>query len=481
MNRKWLYGVGLGLSLLGMQKAQACTTVVVGNQATKDGSTMIARNEDVSTHHAKYFKVYPAKTNKQKEFHANINKFHYPIPKKALRYTGMPDYNEKEGYFLEGGINEKNVAMSATESAKTNDKIQKIDPFVKDGIDEASMLNVVLPYIHSPKEGVERLGKIVEEKGSTAPNGIIFSDKNEIWYMEIGSGHQWVAQRVPSNTYAVIPNKLVLGNIDFKDHKNFMYSKSLPQFAKKHHLLKDGKLNFAKAFGTDDKEDAKYNYPRIWAGQRLLTPSKKQKITSRQWKTFMKPDEKITIDKVGRVLGDHFDGTKYDTMSENKGGYRAINVATNVESHILQLRPNQKKSLTGIQWMAMASPSTSVYVPFYTDIKGTPKAYQKGNGTYSTDSAYWTYKLTTLMGTTYHNALYKDHILPVKEKVQAKLEKNLAANDKKAKSYKGNLATYLTKCNDSQATWARKQFTTLNNECITIATTQTNDKHNSHL
>ena len=37
---------------------------------------------------------------------------------------------------------------------------------MKDGIAETSMVDVVLPYIHSAKEGVEYFGKIVEEKGS---------------------------------------------------------------------------------------------------------------------------------------------------------------------------------------------------------------------------------------------------------------------------------------------------------------------------
>jgi dipeptidase len=79
--------------------------------------------------------------------------------------------------------------MSATESGTTNKKGLKADNLVKNGISEASMLDVVLPYIHSAKEGVKRLGQIVEKQGSAENSGVIFSDKNEIWYMEIGSGH----------------------------------------------------------------------------------------------------------------------------------------------------------------------------------------------------------------------------------------------------------------------------------------------------
>ena len=51
--------------------------------------------------------------------------------------------------------------MSATESGTTNKKGLKADNLVKNGISEASMLDVVLPYIHSAKEGVKRLADVI--------------------------------------------------------------------------------------------------------------------------------------------------------------------------------------------------------------------------------------------------------------------------------------------------------------------------------
>lgn len=469
-------------SLLLSSRGEACTTVVVGRNATSDHSTLIARNEDVSTHHAKYFKVYPKTNHGDPTFESNINGFKMKLPQKQYRYTGMPDYNEKEGRFLENGINEYNVAMSATESATTNKTIQQLDPFNKNGIDEASMLNVILPFIKTPEEGVQRLGDIVEKYGSDAANGIIFSNKKDIWYMEIGSGHQWVAQRVPADCYAVIPNQLSIEKVDLKDKKNFMYSKDLSKFAKKHHLLnQDGSLNWREKFGTNDAEDAKYNRPRVWAGQRILTPSKKQSITQESFRTFMKPDQKITVDKVGEVLANHFDGTPYDTYGKNEGDYRAINVATNVESHILQLRPHYPKEITGVQWIAMASPATSVYVPFYTMINQTPKSYQKGSDTYSSDSAYWTYKLTSVLTNPYYDVFYDKTVFPVKQSTQASLHDQLKKSDAKSLTTNQPLMTYLTQANMKKARYARMQFTTLNNQLITLSTAQTHDKHNSDL
>lgn len=81
------------------------------------------------------------------------------------------------------------------------------------------MVTVVLPYIKSARAGVERLGKIVQEHGAAEADGILFADKDEAWYMEIGSGHHYVAQRIPDDSYAVVANQLAIQVIDFNDKR----------------------------------------------------------------------------------------------------------------------------------------------------------------------------------------------------------------------------------------------------------------------
>ncbi|HAW88121.1 MAG TPA: peptidase C69, partial [Enterococcus sp.] len=92
-----------------------------------------------------------------------------------LKYTATPEWDTSEGLFEEDGINSKNVAMSATESATTKEEILKKDPYTAHGIAEDSMLTVTLPYIDSARAGVERLGKIVAKQGAAETNGVIFS------------------------------------------------------------------------------------------------------------------------------------------------------------------------------------------------------------------------------------------------------------------------------------------------------------------
>lgn len=469
--------------------AFACTTVVVGKSATTDGSTIIARNEDAKTAWTKRFVVHPKKTtHKVETYRSKGNGFTYKLPKTSYKYTATPEWTKKDGEFEEAGINEHGVAMSATESANANDKALKADPLVKNGIGEDSMVTVVLPYIKNARDGVERLGKIVEKKGSAEVNGVIFSDKNEVWYMEIGSGHHWVATRVPDSKYAVIPNKLCIDKVDLKDTKNYMGSKDLVKFAKEKDLYnpkKDKYFSFKKAFGTENEEDAKYNNPRMWDGQRILTPSLKQNITSKNFKMFLKPDKKISVSDVSTVLKSHFNGTPYDPYGNYKGKYRPINVAFTMESHILQCRPNLPSDIGCIHWLSLGVPETSVFVPFYSGINQTPKQYREGTDTPDTNSAYWTYRTTGALTTPYYNDYMKKYTKPQLDAIQEKLNNSLKASDKEAlKLYKRShkkAENYMTEHCKDISNYSLKQVRKLNGDLLKATTSQTPVHHDSNL
>ncbi|WP_310652749.1 C69 family dipeptidase, partial [Lactobacillus jensenii] len=73
-----------------------------------------------------------------------------------------------------------------------------VDPFeTENGILEEAIVTCGLPYIKTAREGVERLGKIVTEHGAADADGILFADPDDAWYLEIGSGHHYVAPRIP--------------------------------------------------------------------------------------------------------------------------------------------------------------------------------------------------------------------------------------------------------------------------------------------
>lgn len=101
--------------------------------------------------------------------------------------------------------------MSATESVYANERVLAFDPLnLESGLNEDVIVAMVLPFIKSAQEGVAYLGDLVAKYGSAEGNGVIFSDKNDVWYMEIVTGHHWVAQRIPDDAYAVTGNRVAI-------------------------------------------------------------------------------------------------------------------------------------------------------------------------------------------------------------------------------------------------------------------------------
>ena len=175
----------------------ACTTILVGKNASYDGSTMIARNDDSGAGHympKKFVVVHPEE--RQKVYRSVISHVEIELPDNPLRCTSMPNAVDGEGIWAASGVNAKNVAMTATETITSNPRVLGADPLVvyepaKDGkeekaggIGEEDIVYIVLPYITSAREGVKRLGSLLETYGTYEMNGIAFQDKDEIWWLE---------------------------------------------------------------------------------------------------------------------------------------------------------------------------------------------------------------------------------------------------------------------------------------------------------
>ncbi len=130
--------------------AIACTGLIVGKEASNDGSIMIARNEDFSINNwNKYLKYRPAQDNQEGDWQLG-NGLIVPMPKHFFAYSAIPDWdadtvNRDGKFYEERGINEHNVAISATTSAEINDKVAKVDPLIDNGVIEAIIPTLILP------------------------------------------------------------------------------------------------------------------------------------------------------------------------------------------------------------------------------------------------------------------------------------------------------------------------------------------------
>lgn len=356
-----------------------CTTILVGKKASYDGSTIIARNDDSGSGHYTSKKLAVINPEEQPKIYKSvISHVEIELPKNPMRYTAMPNAEEGEGIWAACGVNEAHVGMTATETITSNPRVLGADPLVRyqpakdgkeeisGGIGEEDIVYIVLPYIHSAREGVKRLGSLLEQYGTYEMNGIAFQDADEIWWLETIGGHHWIARKVPDDVYVMMPNQFGMDQFDLEDalsnQKEYMCSADLKEFVEKYHLnlSQNGTFNPRDIFGSHDDSDHVYNTPRAWYMARCLNPS------TMNW-----------------------DG------------------------------PDAGEDSRAIEWVAFASNVFNTAAPFYTDVEKVPEYFSNTTGDASTDNFYWASRMIAAMAdASYSKSIF--HIERYQERVMSK-------------------------------------------------------------
>ena len=383
-----------------------CTTIIIGKEQTADGSMIVSRSEDWDAMEAKNYEIFEGTDNGPREFVAKDSPFRCELPEKALGYSALSPYN-LHGHWGSAGFNTAGVGMSATESIFSSDEVLKHDPLVENGVAENSVFNITLPYVRTAREGVERLGMLIEKYGIAEGFGIGFVDSKEIWYLETACGHRWLACRMPKDQYFVTGNQSRFRTYDPNDKENYLASADLIEFAEKHGLYNpaQGDFDFHEAYARDIKLDTTYNYPRVWGLQQFFSPEIKNDVTKNTFPVFAKAAHKVTLTELRTAFRFHYDNTEHDPYlnSNPKEPYRPVSIFRTTQTHLLQVRPELPQAIGCVNYVAMGMADLGVFLPLYQGITSYPEAYTKGNGESSDDSAYWKFRKIMVLGMTNYN------------------------------------------------------------------------------
>ena len=400
----------------------SCTTILVGRKASNDGSTMIARTEDGHFDVKKLIVVNPK--DQPKKYRTKISHLEIELTEKPMRYTACPNVDPKQGVWAATGINEANVGITATETITSNPRVLAADPLVeykkaktrrgKDvpgGIGEEDIVLLVLPYVRTAREGVERLGKLLEKYGTYESNGIAINDVDEVWWLETIGGHHWMARRIPDDQVVIAPNQFAMDAFDLKDafgkQEANLCSADLKEFIRENHLdlNQDGTFNPRNIFGSRRDMDHVYNTPRAWFMGRYLAPE------SHRWEGpdaeftpesdnipwSLRPDRKVAAEDVQYILSGHYQGTDYDPYinrdTGKRGMYRSIGINRTGVTTICQIRPDVPDAIRGIEWICFGSTTFGAFLPFYTAVSRVPDYLSRITLDASTENYYWSSRL----------------------------------------------------------------------------------------
>ncbi len=351
-----------------------CFTVLVGKNASADGSVMIGHNEDDRGDIIVNLRKIPARD--------------YGTPQKiSLGNGGTFETDGKTNGFLwieattqefaDSFINEHGVLITSDSCPSRETK----EDYTAGGIGYM-LRRIVTEKAKTAREAVTIAGDLVEKYGYRA-SGRTYSilDKDEAWMLAVIRGKHWYAQRVPDNEVAVIPNHYTIREIRTDDTDQFMGSRDIVEYARMngwYDETKDGPFDFKKAFDRPSRRDlvSDGNTLRHWRGLNLLC-GRKWEICD-DYPFSSKPGKKITAEDLMTVLRDHYEGTEYDatdgykTGSPNRTKFRTICTASTINAFVMSLNGKVPEPLSVSVWLALGKPDTTVFLPLYYGVESLP-------------------------------------------------------------------------------------------------------------
>lgn len=451
----------------------SCTTILVGRKASNDQSTMISRTDDGYFGVKKMIVVEPK--DQKKKYKSVISHLEIELPDNPMRYTACPNVDLKEGIWAATGINAANVGMTATETITSNPRVLAADPLVeykkaktrgeKDvpgGIGEEDMVVLVLPYIHSAREGVLRLASLLEKYGTYECNGIAFNDEKEVWWLESIGGHHWMARKIPDDMVVIAPNQFGMDAFDLDDafgaQESHLCSKDLREFIAENHLdlNQDGVFNPRDVFGSHTDMDHIYNTPRAWFMGRYLTPRTHRwegenaefRPESDNIPWALKPERKIAVEDVKYMLSAHYQGTPFNPYSNQdtgkKGMYRSIGINRTGVTSICQIRPDAPEAIRGVEWVCFGPTTFDAILPVYTNVPKMPAYLSNVTLDASTENFYWGSRMIAALADHNYNTCiqmverYQNAVNTKGRQIILKYDKQIAETGDAALAQKAN-------------------------------------------
>jgi dipeptidase len=456
---------GLNKNNINAEDIDNCTSILVGKNATIDGSVL----NSYSCDGAKFCSVYfsPKAFHKEGEI--------IPIYKWGGDKIGeIPQVKETYGCWVSrdsGGINEYQVSMGETTI------FGRTELFCKNAsLNYPNLMLLVLQRSKTAREAIRIMGNLIEEYGfymeydGTGGECITIADPNEVWAFEcFGPGTEWnlnsekpgavwVAQRIPDDEFFISANRARIGEIDLNNTEYFMASPNVFSLAEENGWWNNNKpFMFYEVYGPDTSVSSSR---REWRGLSIVAPSLTLNPNAERFPLSVKPDKKLAVQDIIYIHRDTYEGTPFD-ITENPAFYiideegnkvkspmatpygtksstkselydllgiqseRSISISRCGFSFVNQLRNWLPDDIGGVMWYANDCPGTSCYIPIYVGATSISEEWTKCDSEkVDRESAWWAFNLVTNLAS---QSKYQEAIIDIQE-VRGPLEKDIFLN-----------------------------------------------------
>lgn len=389
-------GIGLAFgaaTIMSMPtSALACTQMYMGKNYTADGNTYYGRAEDFDKRYLKHYGIEPAHEPGFK-YSSIESAFEYTSNKPTYRYSYVRDHPSnwmgRTDAYSEAGINEKGVSCSATLSTSYNEEADAADHIdEKVGLGEYSYGSIILGESATAREGVELLGRLIDDQGVCTNDQIIIADNNETWLFATLSAHQWIAMKLADDVASLNPNIGSLNyDVDLDDPENCLHSEGIESMPVEKGFAKysaDGKFDVAQTYGESLADSgvnqwSRYVQGRDYFGSELTEgtdydiitvkkdgkPDQKGAMVSEIQPLFFRPGKSgwSTFELI-RAFGNR--GENVPGLNANTDGVYCIGSERNTEINLFQIRRGYDPEVATIQWEMLSRAAYSVAIPLYS-------------------------------------------------------------------------------------------------------------------
>ena len=359
--------------------ADACTGIYAGRFATTKGTILLGHTVDSGAWTKCHrFSVTPRVENVPgRVYRSARNEFRWTLPATTWKCLSMPRLSS----FGDGGmdsacVNERGLAVSGTVTGYANKVVVKADPYnVKSGAGENSLPLLLALCCSTSRDAIELLGKVIAERGHFNGEIYMVADAEEAWYVEVYTGHQWAAVRMPDDKVASWGNEYMLTSVRLNS-PDVRHSPGILYVARKAGTLKepkDGCWNLCAAYSIPYSA---YNHLRTWYGHRLLAPSSAGEFdVKREYPLFYAPDRKVTLRDMMELMRSRNEGTKFCPEETGNKIFRTIGTTKQSSAHVIEIVPSFPAPLRCTVWAALANCEHSVFMPLNAAVTAVAPAY----------------------------------------------------------------------------------------------------------
>ena len=410
--------LSLCIMALAIVQTYPCTNLIVGKNASKDGSTIVSYSADSYGLFGELYH-YPAATYKK----GTMLKVH---EWDTGKYLGEIE-QAKQTYNVIGNINEYQLTIAETTFGGRPELVDTTGI-----IDYGSLIYITLQRARTAREAIKVMTDLVQEYGYySSGESFTIADPNEVWIMEmIGKGPGvrgavWVAVRIPDDCISAHANQSRIHKFNLNDKENCLYAPDVISFAREKGyfsgLNKD--FSFSKAYAPLDFSARRYCEARVWSFYNMFTDCGQEFLpyilgeNDNPMPLYMKANKKLSVEDIKEAMRDHYEGTPLDISNDYGAGpyhtpyrlsplsfkagdksyfnERPISTQQSGFVFVSQMRESLPDAIGGVLWFGVDDASMTVFTPVYCCATKAPECYTRVDNAdyanFSWKSAFWIY------------------------------------------------------------------------------------------